>query len=117
MTKRYLTIPAVMAGALGLGAAARAGDAQPTTAELVKQIDQLQAKVQQMESNQQALTTKAVDDTVTRVLQDADKRSQLMQMEGFTAGWNNGRFAVGSADGESKIMPYLQMQFRSTTNY
>jgi hypothetical protein len=39
-----------------------------------------------------------------------------MQMEGFTAGWNNGRFALMSADGNFSIMPYLQMQFRNTTN-
>jgi len=116
MTKRYLTIPAVVAGALGLSAAsAFAADAQPTTAELMKQIDALQAKVQNMESKQ-TLSTRAVDDTVARVLEDADRRSKMLQMEGFTAGWNNGRFAVMSSDGNSSIMPYLQMQFRSTTN-
>ena len=118
MTKRYLTIPAVVAGALGLGAASvRAADAQPTTAEsLQKQIEQLQAQVQQLQNQQQSVSAKATDDTVARVLEDADRRSKLMQMEGFTAGWNNGRFAVQSADGMFSIMPYLQMQFRGTGN-
>jgi hypothetical protein len=114
-----LTIPAVVAGALGLSAAsAIAADTQPTTAEsMQKQIEALQAQVQQLQGQQQSISTKAVDDTVARVLNDADRRSQLMQMEGFTAGWNNGRFAVMSADGNSSIMPYLQMQFRSSTNF
>lgn len=120
MTKRYLTIPAVVAGALAgsLGlSAASVQAAEPTTAEAMqKQIDALQAQVQQLQGQQQSISTKAVDDTVARVLNDADRRSQLLQMEGFTAGWNNGRFAVMSADGNSSIMPYLQLQFRSTTN-
>jgi len=118
MTKRYLTIPAVVAGALGLSAASAFGaDTQPTTAEAMqKQIDALQAQVQQLQGQQQTISTKAVDDTVERVLKDADRRSQMLQMEGFTAGWNNGRFALMSADGNFSIMPYLQMQFRSTTN-
>ena len=117
MTKRYLTIPAVVAGALGLGAAARASDAQPTTAELMKQIDELQAKVQQMEAKQSALTTQTVNDTVERVLRDADKRSQLLQMEGFTAGMKDGRFYLGSVDGDNTFMPYLLFQVRSTSNH
>lgn len=121
MTKRYLTIPAVVAGAFGLSAVARADEPaqtrEPTTAELMKQIDQLQAQVKKMEARQEeSLSAKAVDDTVARVLREADKRSQLLQMEGFTAGFNNDRFTVQSADGESSISPYLQMQFRTTTN-
>jgi len=122
MTKRYLTIPAVVAGALastlGLGAASVfAQGTQPTTAELMKQIESLQAKVQNMETQQQTMSTKAVDDTVARVLQDADRRSQLMQMEGFTAGWSNGRFMLGSTDGAFTFMPSLLLQVRSVSNY
>ena len=51
MTKRYLTIPAVVAGALGLSAAsAFAADPQPTTADsMQKQIEALQAQVQQLD--------------------------------------------------------------------
>jgi hypothetical protein len=92
----------------------------------MRQIDQLQSKVQQLESaqhNKQAATSneaisQATNDTVNRVLNDAHKRSQLMQLdEGFTAGYNKGRFMVGSADGNFTFMPFLQMQLRSTTNY
>src|SRR4051794_18378378 len=103
MTKRYFMIAAATAvAALSAASAARAAD--PTPSELREQIDQLQAKVQQLESKQ-TLTSKSVDDTVERVLRDADKRSQLMQMEGFTAGHNNGRFMLGSADGSFTLIP------------
>jgi len=142
MTKRSLKFPAVAAAALGLaGTAAGAGAADiqqsqatsqpPSTADLMRQIDQLQSKVQQLESAQQQATSSATttasragamaqstNDTVERVLHDANKRSQLMQFdEGFTAGFNNGRFMLGSADGNFTLMPFLQLQFRSTTNF
>jgi hypothetical protein len=116
MTRRYLTIPAV-AAALGLGAFARAADSQPTTAELIRQIEQLQAKVAQMERNQQSVNTQVVDQTVERVLRDADKRSQLMQVEGFNAGWSDGRFMLGSADGRFTMRPFVQLQVRNSTNF
>jgi len=117
MTSKYLTIP-VVAGALGLGSIVVAQAAEPTTAELMSQIQALQTKVQSLETNQQQAVTKAdVDATVESVLKDADKQSQLMQMEGFTAGWSNGHFVLGSADGNFKLMPMVQFQFRNVTNW
>lgn len=114
---KFLTIPAVVAGAVGLGAGAVRA-AEPTTEQLMKQIEQLQAKVQQLETNQQTLATKDVDATVESVLKDADRRSQLLQMEGFTAGWQKGKgFLIQSADGNFVFNPNVQFQFRSVTNY
>jgi len=65
--------------------------------------------------------TRALSDRVRgtafeRVLRDADRRSQLLQAEGFTAGYNNGKFIIQSADGNFLLHPWLQFQFRSTTN-
>jgi hypothetical protein len=118
MTKKYTTLPAVVAGALVTGAAGSvAWAAEPTTDELMKQIEQLQSKVQQLENKQeQALTAGEVDATVDRVLRDAEKRSQLMQMEGFTAGYDNG-FKIRSADGNFLMQIYTQFQFRNVTNF
>jgi hypothetical protein len=122
MTKKFMTLPALVAGALGVGAvgiggAARA--AEPTADELRQQLEQLQAKVQQLEANQQQqqqATTRESDATVDRVLRDAERRSQLLQVEGFTAGYDNG-FKIRSADGTFLLNPYLQFQFRNTTNF
>ena len=127
MTRKYLIVP-LMAGILGIASASLAQAAQPittgptttepTTAELMKQIQALQAKVQTLENNQQQAVTKAdVDATDASVLKDADKQSQLMQVEGFTAGWTNGHFILQSADGNFKIIPMIQWQFRNTTNW
>ena len=118
MTKKYMTLPAMVAGALGVGAAGSvARAAEPTTDELRQQIEQLQAKVQQLETNQQqSAAASDVDATIDRVLRDAEKRSQLMQMEGFTAGYDDG-FKLRSADGNFLLNPYFQFQFRNTTNF
>jgi len=115
-SSKFFTIPAVVAGALGMGnAVARA--AEPTTDELMKQIEQLQTKVQQLETKQTAAASgQQVDATVNRVLEDAQKRSQLLQMEGFTAGWNDG-FKIQSADGNFLLQPYFQFQFRNVTTF
>jgi hypothetical protein len=93
--------------------------AEPTTRELLEQVRQLQSKVGKLEAQQQQSSAEhraAVDETVERVLRDADRRSRLMQSEGFTAGYNNGKFIIQSADGNFLVHPWFQFQFRSTTN-
>lgn len=107
------TVPALMAGALGLGGALALA-AEPTQQELLSQLQELQAKVAAMEAKQ--VNTQDVDSTVASVLADADRRSQLMQVEGFTAGYNKGKFVIQSADGNFTLNPWLQFQFRSVWN-
>lgn len=108
------TIPALVAGALGMGGAL-AMAAEPTQQELLSQLQDLQAKVAAMEAKQ--VNTQDVDSTVASVLADADRRSQLMQVEGFTAGYNKGKFVIQSADGNFVMNPYAQFQFRHVTNW
>jgi hypothetical protein len=112
-----LTLPAVVAGALGMGSAVVAFGAEPTTEDLKQQIEQLQTQVQKLEQKQdQQVTAREVDATVQRVIQDAEKRSQLLQMEGFTAGWNDG-FKIQSADGNFLLQPYFGLQIRNVTTF
>jgi hypothetical protein len=107
----------VVAGAMGISAGT-AWAAEPTTEELTKQIQQLTEKVQQLEQRQTSMNAKDVDATVEAVLRDADKRSQLLQMEGFTAGWTKDKgFTIQSADGNWRLNPYFQFQFRNVTNF
>lgn len=107
------TVPALMAGALGMGGALALA-AEPTQQELLSQLQELQAKVAAMEAKQ--VNTQDVDSTVASVLADADRRSQLMQVEGFTAGYNKGKFLIQSADGNFTLNPNLQLQFRWLVN-
>src|SRR5450432_1837367 len=111
MTKKFMAIPLVAVALSMSGGAVRA--AEPTTSELMQQINQLQAKVQQLETKQEAIASKDVDATVDQVLQDADKRSQLLQMEGFTAGWQQGKgFRIQDAQGNFVLHPFFQAQLR-----
>lgn len=121
MTSRYFTLPALVAA---LGVSATAAAAEPTTAELRDQVEQLKAEVAQLRSGQQSqqaqldqYSQRDVDATVDRVLQDAERRSQLMQLTGFTAGYDKGRFVLQSSDGKFSLSPGVQFQFRHVTNW
>jgi hypothetical protein len=86
----------------------------------MQKINDLQAQVQQLkqtQQQQQVLSAKEVDDTVDRVLRDADRRSQLLQDEGFTAGWDKGRFFLKSSDGNFLLRPTFQLQIRDGTTF
>lgn len=116
MARKFLTIPAVVAGALGMGSTI-AWAAEPTTAELLEQIKQLQSKVTQMETRQNTLSDAQVGATIDSVLRDADRRSQLMAVEGWTAGHDGNWFGLQSADGNYYLSPRFQFQFRNVTTY
>ena len=133
------TIPgAKVVGALGIGAAgvlglcSTAGAAEPTKQELIEQLQALQAKVEQLEArqaqtqpasqSQPSSPQVAADDedaTVGSVLKDAELRSQpsMLQSEGFTAGYTNGRFIIQDASGNFVINPNVQLQARYVGNY
>jgi hypothetical protein len=106
-------------GVLGLASVASA--AEPTQAELMQQIKNLQTKVEALEAKQQATTqridSREVDATVNSVLHDADDRSKFMQAQGFTAGYNKGKFLIQSEDGNFTLHPNFQFQPRYAANY
>ncbi len=81
---------------------------------LQERIQQLQQRVDQL--NQPQTPAADVDAAVARVLADADRRSQLMGQEGFTAGYSGGRFRIQSADGSFLFMPLLHFQLRAVAN-
>ena len=111
----HRVIPVLAAAILALHAAG-AWAADPTQDQLQAQIQALQTKVAALEARQ--LNAKDVDATVERILQDADRRSQLMAVEGFTAGYTSDRgFVIRDAAGDFLINPYLQFQFRNVTNW
>ena len=118
MSKR--AIPVIVAGSLGLCGVARAAEEQPTQQELMEQINTLKAQVERLEATQEAqgdkLTAREVDATLESVLDDADRRSQLLQSGGFTAGYNKGKFVIQSEDGNFLLNPNFQLQVRYIYN-
>ncbi len=118
MTSRMRrTIPTIVAGSLGIGATF-ASAAEPTQQELMSQIEQLKEKVAALETKQ--VTAADVDATVSKVLSDADKRSQLMATDGsFIAGYDNQeqKFVLRNADNSFSLSPGIHYQLRNITNY
>jgi hypothetical protein len=135
------SIPAILAGALGVGGAfavtpaAFADDAADTQA-LKEQIRLLQTKIERMETRQEAAQTQpaprpaqtqaaqpngtdAVGAAVGGALPDAERRSQPLSLspQGFTAGYDNGKFLIQSEDGNFVLNPNAQFQFRYVANH
>jgi hypothetical protein len=111
----------LVAASLGsVGWAAEPAATQPTVQDLMQKINDLQTQVQQMKQQQQQQETasrKEIDETVDRVLEDADKRSKLLADEGFTAGFDHNRFFIGSADGNYLLRPWIHIQVRDGTAF
>ncbi len=86
----------------------------------MQKLDALQAKVEQLEQKQQAgqrqIDAVDADRTVDAILRDADQRSQLLQAQGFTAGYSKGKFLIQSEDGNFVLNPNVQFQFRGVLN-
>ena len=126
--RRFHRVAPLMAATLGVvgtvgssNLARAAGDPQqPTQRELLEQINTLKAQVERLEATQGAqaekLTAREANDAVDRVLSDADRRSQLLQVQGFTAGYDKG-FVIQSEDKSFVLKPGIQTQFRYVGNY
>lgn len=105
-------VPAI--AALGCGALALA--AEPSVEQLQAKVDAMQAKIEAMEARQTSAAD--VDATVARVIEDAQKRSQLMAVEGFTGGYQKDRgFVLKDTEGNFLLHPYLQVQVRNASTW
>src|SRR4051812_17758097 len=108
----------VLAAAASISSSSLALAADPSIAELQEQLRQLQTKIEKLEADQQSTNTRAVDETVERVMRDSERRSRFLQDDtGLTAGYSDGRFFLQSTDGNWLLIPHFQFQFRNTTNY
>ncbi len=110
---KWMLMAAAIA-ATGLNASA----AEPTTAQMQQQIDDLKRQLSELQvANQERPSARDVDLTVARVMADAEKRSQLLAVEGFTAGYSKGKFLLQSEDGSFSLHPSFQLQLRHVANY
>jgi hypothetical protein len=133
--RRARVAEAAIAGVLSIATSAWAADepAAPTSApsdaatvkDMAAEIKSLRARVEQLESQQARREAadhhhakEVVDSTVDAVLQDADRRSNLLDLEGFTAGYTSDKgFVLRSGDGNFELHPYIQFLFRNVTNF
>jgi hypothetical protein len=80
------------------------------------EINALRARLDQLETRQrQAAQQAEINKTAEQVSEDAMHRSQMLDVGAFSAGYKNGRFYIGSEDGNFMFRPWLHMQFRDVT--
>ncbi len=114
------TLALIMLASLSVKAAVTLA-AEPTKQELLERINSLQSQLDEVKSQQQSRADKPdprdADAVTQAVLKDAQQRSQLLDVEGITAGYIDGKFILRSADGAFRLHPWAQFQFREVTNY
>ena len=114
----------VSAALAALGATAWADDSSQQ--DVSSEIQSLKARIEQLEARQkqqQEETAKKDEQLKQReeqasfgqVLNDADRRSRLFDETGFTAGYKDNRFFIGSDDGNFVLRPWYHLQVRNVT--
>ena len=103
------------AAAAALAVARSALAQEPTRDDLLSEVERLRARVEALEQRS-GPDARIVDQTVERMIRDAQQRSQLLAAEGFTAGYDKG-FFIRSADGNFVLRPSFQLQFRHVTTF
>jgi hypothetical protein len=112
-----------LAAALAVAQAglARAQSETPAAAAAPQQdvsteIKALRERLDQLEKQQaEARRQQEIKDTTEKVSQDAARKSMLIDTSGFTAGYEDNRFVIRSADGNFALRPWLHLQFRNVT--
>jgi hypothetical protein len=79
---------------------------------LQAELDQL--KAQQKEQQQQAIV-RDQEMAMKQTLDDADHRSRMLDSVGFSAGYKDNRFFIGSDDGNFNLRPWYHIQIRNVT--
>ena len=79
-------------------------------------LDQLEVQQkladQQRQEAERKLEEKIASDKLSG---EAARHDQFISAEGFTAGYNDNRFTIGSADGNFTLRPWYHLQVRETT--
>jgi hypothetical protein len=92
----------------------------PTPAQMMEQIRQLQAKVEKLEANQATRPSASVAsaNSSAAVEADAQRHSQFLDDSNpFTAGWDGKQFILKSENGDFTFHPGIVLDVRNMTNY
>jgi hypothetical protein len=108
-------LPAVLAGSALVAAATVFAGEPASTPDIQQQLQALQAKVAQLEAQQQ----KSDQSTVQAVMKDTQQRSTLNLADSvpFGTNWQAGKFTLRSDDGNFVLHPWFQLQVRGAANY
>src|ERR1700722_15596503 len=92
----------------------------PTPAQMMEQIRQLQAKVEKLEANQATRSSAPVApaNSSAAVEADAQRHSQFLDDSNpFTAGWDGKQFILKSENGDFTFHSGLVLDVRNMTSY
>ncbi len=121
MTGKVRTILALAAAATLIGGSVHTFAAEPTTKDLMEQIQQLQSKVQELEKkqDQQPQISRSADQdrAIADVLKDAQQRSQWLQNDTMMSNYQSGKFTLRDETGNFLLHPWFQFQPRYVTNF
>ena len=120
--RHSLVAAAALAFTAAAGTARAADPSTASTQTTADEVRQLRARLEQLEKQvgETARVEKEKDAArvVDAMVKDADRHSQLLDMEGFTAGFTADRgFVIRSASGDFLMHPWVQFAFRDITNY
>lgn len=89
---------------------------KPSYEDLQKRVEQLESRLQTVETKDKDLAAaREVDATIAAIEKDAARRSQLLAEGGATAGYDRG-FFIKSEDGNFLLKPAAVFQFRGVLN-
>jgi hypothetical protein len=96
----------------------------PSPAQMLEQIQQLQAKVERLEANQggrstnQSTTAAPAENSSAAVQADAEHRGQFLdESNPFTAGWDGKQFILRSENGDFTMHPGVVLDVRNMTTF
>jgi hypothetical protein len=109
---KHRLIPAVVACVVGLGAGATLADDGSSQQQLQQRIDQLEAKVQTLQT-QQSQDQASVTAAIQQVVADADRQSKLLDVEGAGINYDAVHgLHFASDDGNFYLHPWALFQFQ-----
>jgi hypothetical protein len=120
----YRFAAAILGMALG-GSAAWGADSAPSQSELMDKINSLESEVKELKAQQvaqqaqiaAAQTPAPTASDMQQVIHDADQHTQLLDLNGLTAGWADRRFFIASDDGRFTFKPWVHLEIRESTSY
>src|SRR5438128_1096624 len=84
--------------------------------DMAAEIRALRERINTLESRQlEAQSKRDEGSNASQVKLDAQRRSQLLDTGGWTAGHKDGRFFLASEDGKFLLRPFYQLQVRDVT--
>ena len=116
--KTQIAATAMMLAMTGSALAEDPVAAQPTQtqAQIADEMHALRARLDLLEARQKENARKAeVQKTTEQMIDDATRRSQMLEIGQFTAGHKDGSFYLGSEDGNFLLKPFIHFQFRDVT--